>query len=115
MDDLKNNMSCFQNFKQDVGNSLEGMSQGVNEKYRLTREYQETVRMRMAELEEKVYKPADVNHKLSYSKAPGQETIVVEEESHQDSIDDGAASRTYEESNVSAMESHTNAKGTASE
>ena len=60
MEDLTNNRQSFNYFRDQVGNSLEKMSKSVNEKYRMTREYQETVLERMSQLEDRVYKPPDI-------------------------------------------------------
>ena len=56
IDDLTNNNIQFEKFKDVVGNSLETMSKSVNQKYRLTQEYQEKVLQRMSKFEDNVYK-----------------------------------------------------------
>ena len=67
VDDLTNNKIQFDKFKDDVGDSLETMSKSVNQKYRLTQEYQEKVLQRMSKFEDKVYKPADVKERYQSS------------------------------------------------
>ena len=58
--DLNENNQAITKFNTEVDDTHCKMSQSLNQKFRLAKEYQEKVRERMNELEHKVYKSADI-------------------------------------------------------
>ena len=55
LEDLTANRADVANFNGEVSTALEQMSRSVNEKYKLTKEYQVKVKRQMDDLEHTVY------------------------------------------------------------
>ena len=57
LQDLSENRAEVSSFNSEVSTALEQMSRSVNDKYKLTKEYQGKVKMQMDDLEHTVYQP----------------------------------------------------------